>query len=315
MSNQERSPDVVQCPPFHHDEVTLAPRVVQLTPRSHISIRRTLPHRDIRTIGAWCFLDHYGPTNQVNAMSVAAHPHTGLQTVSWLFSGEIEHRDSIGSIQVINPGELNLMTSGVGIAHSELSVNGETDLHGIQLWIVLPNPVRHMQPEFAHHNNLPVFDFGPTSIRLIVGELLGHNSDAVIYSKLVGAEINFANAGTIQLPLDDQYEYGILVDAGDVHIYGIQVPSGSLHYLPVGKETLEIASTGTARIIFLGGEPFKEEVVMWWNFIGRTHDEIVEMRDEWQSQSQKFPVFEDRLGERIPAPAMPNVRLAPRGNR
>ncbi len=315
MSNQEQAPEVVECPPSHHEEVTLAPRVVKLTPRSNISIRRTLPHRDIRTIGAWCFLDHYGPTNQANAMSVAAHPHTGLQTVSWLFSGQIEHRDSLGSIQVINPGELNLMTSGVGIAHSELSLNEEIDLHGVQLWVVLPDSVRRMPPVFAHHNNLPIVDFGAATIRLMVGEILGHKSDAVIYSKLVGAEIGFGGAGKIQIPLDEEFEYGILVDAGDVKLDGESVPPGSLRYLPVGKKTLEIASTGPSRMMFLGGEPFKEEIVMWWNFIGRTHDEIVAMREEWQKGSERFPVFEDRVGERIPAPAMPNVRLTPRGNR
>ena len=315
MSNQEQSPEFVECPPSDHDEVTLAPRLVKLTPRSNISIRRTLPHRDIRTIGAWCFLDHYGPTNQANAMSVAAHPHTGLQTASWLFSGEIEHRDSLGSIQVINPGELNLMTSGMGIAHSELSLDEEKDLHGVQLWIVLPDADRNMAPMFAHHGDLPIFDFGSARIQLMIGELLDHKSKAKVYSDLVGAEIGFSQPGTVQLPLDHNFEYGILIDSGEVRLNGMTVPPGSLHYLPKGRETLEIATSTPSRMILLGGEPFKEEIVMWWNFIGRTHDEIVRMREEWQSQSSKFPAFEDRLGERIPAPAMPNVRLAPRTNR
>lgn len=248
-------------------------------------------------------------------MSVAAHPHTGLQTVSWLFSGQIEHRDSLGSIQVINPGELNLMTAGIGIAHSELSLNEEMDLHGVQLWVVLPHSVRHMPPVFAHHSNLPIVDFGAAMIRLMVGQFLGHKSDAVIYSKMIGAEISFADAGTIRLPLDGQFEHGMLVDSGEVRLDGALVPPGSLRYVPVGRKALEITTTGPSRMMFLGGEPFKEEIVMWWNFIGRTHDEIVSMREEWQKGSERFPVFEDRVGERIPAPAMPNVRLAPRGNR
>ncbi len=315
MSNQEHSPEIVECPPSDHDEITLAPRLVKLTPRSNISIRRTLPHRDIRTIGAWCFLDHYGPTSQANAMSVAAHPHTGLQTVSWLFSGEIEHRDSLGSVQVINPGELNLMTSGIGIAHSELSLNEEIDLHGVQLWIVLPDSDREMSPIFAHHNDLPVFEFGPAIVRLMIGELLDHKSSAKVYSKLVGAEIGFRDKGTVQLPLNQKFEYGILIDSGEVMLNGVIVPPGSLHYLPKGRSALEVTSIGASRMMFLGGEPFKEEIVMWWNFIGRTHDEIVTMREEWQNQSSKFPAFADRLGGRIPAPAMPNVRLAPRTNR
>lgn len=315
MSNQEDSPEVVECPPSHHDEVTLAPRLVKLTPRSNISIRRTLPHRDIRTIGAWCFLDHYGPTNQANAMSVAAHPHTGLQTVSWLFSGEIEHRDSLGSIQVINPGELNVMTSGIGIAHSELSLDENIDLHGVQLWVALPDSDRDISPSFAHYSNLPVFNFGGAIIRLMIGEFLNHASSAKVFSKLLGAEIGFVDSGVVQLPLDAEFEYGVLVDSGEVRIHGAIVPPESLHYLPQGNKTLEVASFGPSRMMLLGGEPFKEEIVMWWNFIARSHDEIVTMRQAWQNGSSRFPAFEDRLGERIPAPMMPNVRLAPRANR
>ena len=295
-------------------ELTLSPRLVKLTPRSGISIRRTLPHRSIRTIGAWCFVDHYGPTDQANAMSVGAHPHTGLQTVSWLFSGEIEHRDSLGSVQVIKPGELNLMTSGFGIAHSELSVKKEIQLHGVQLWVVLPEKDRNTSPAFAHHADLPVFDFGSVKIRLIMGELLGHQSQAKTFTPLVGAELFFKDASTVDFSLENDFEYGFLVDTGSVAINGQEVAEGSLHYIPCGSEVVSISASKNSRIMLLGGEPFEEAIVMWWNFIGRTHDEIVEMRDAWENGLPRFAHFEDKLDARIPAPEMPNIRLTPRSN-
>lgn len=294
--------------------LTLAPRLVKLTPRSGISIRRTLPHRNIRTIGAWCFVDHYGPTDQVNAMSVAAHPHTGLQTVSWLFSGELEHRDSLGSVQLIKPGELNLMTSGFGIAHSELSVNQNTQLHGVQLWVALPDSDRNTAPAFAHHADLPVFDFGPLNICLMMGTFLGHQSNARTFSPLVGAELFFKAESECSLPIETEFEYGFLVDSGSVVINGIAVEEGNLHYLPKGSSNVILSGSQNARVMLLGGKPFEEEIVMWWNFIGRTHEEIIEMRTAWESGEARFSQFSDEIGGRIPAPIMPNVRLTPRSN-
>ena len=295
-------------------ELTLSPRLVKLTPRSGISIRRTLPHRSIRTIGAWCFVDHYGPTDQANAMSVAAHPHTGLQTVSWLFSGEIEHRDSLGSIQIIKPGELNLMTSGLGIAHSELSVNKDIQLHGVQLWVVLPEKDRNIAPAFAHHSDLPTFDLDSMTVRLIMGELLGHQSSAKTFTPLVGAELLFRDKSKVELSLNKDFEYGFLIDSGSVEINGELIAEGNLHYIPPGSEVASISAPINSRLMLLGGEPFEEPIVMWWNFIGRSHDEIVEMRDAWESGSQRFANFKDQLDGRIPAPEMPNIRLTPRSN-
>ncbi len=296
-------------------ELTLDPRLVTLTVRSGISIRRTLPHREIKTIGAWCFVDHYGPTNQLQAMSVAAHPHTGLQTASWLFSGEIEHRDSLQHIQNINPGELNLMTAGVGIAHSELSQGTSVDLHGVQLWIALPEKARNSAPEFDHYANLPIFDHDGATIRVFIGEILGHRSPAMVFSELVGAEINIESDVIFSLPLQNSFEYGLLVDTGEVVINGTAVPEGSMRYLPTTIDSLSIETKSPARILLLGGVPFPEEIIMWWNFIGRTHEEIIAMRQDWESGSARFPTFVDASGDRIPAPAMPNIRLTPRGRR
>ena len=292
----------------------LSPRNVKLTTRSGTEISRSLPHRYIRTIGAWCFVDHFGPTTQSDAMSIATHPHTGLQTVSWLFAGEVEHRDSLGSVQIINPGELNLMTAGSGVAHSELSTANSTLAHGVQLWTVLPDSVRKIAPLFDHYQDLPNFKDGELSVRLFIGELLGEKSPARTFSELLGADITFAPGARVQLPVNSDYEYGALLVEGDLKAGDERIPLKNLYYSSPGKSSLNLSSENGARIIFLGGLPFPEEIVMWWNFIGRSHEEIEEMRDKWNSEDPSIPNFEAAVEGRIPAPALPNLRLNPRGN-
>jgi hypothetical protein len=292
----------------------LSPRSVKLTTRSGTEISRTLPHRYIRTIGAWCFVDHFGPTNQSDAMSIATHPHTGLQTVSWLFAGEVEHRDSLGSVQIIKPGELNLMTAGRGVAHSELSTENSTVAHGVQLWTVLPDRDRKSAPLFDHYGELPEFQRGDLKIRLFIGELFGEESPARIFSELLGAEIYISPGATAAIPLITGNEYGTLVVEGDFSVDNEEVPLKSLHYSPAGKSSLQLSTKNGARIIFLGGEPFPEEIVMWWNFIGRSHEEIEEMRTRWNNEDPSIPTFQAAVEGRIPAPEMPNLRLHPRGN-
>lgn len=296
------------------DEITLSPREVKLTTRTNTIVRRTLPHKDLLMIGAWCFIDHYGPTEAVDAMSVAQHPHVGLQTVSWLFEGEIEHRDSVGSIQLINPGQLNLMTSGYGIAHSELSLEVGKRLHGVQLWVALPAASKDVAPHFEHHGELPRFKFNELKVNLFMGQWLDHKSEAKIYSPLMGAEIS-GNAGRFELPRNADFEYGILVDQGSIIINGDRVDANQLHYIPTGTSDISIQSSENFRAIVIGGEPFNEQIIMWWNFIGRTHEEIQAMRLDWENQSPRFKSFEDRIGERIPAPALPNLVLKARGSR
>lgn len=314
MSNRAEDPKFTSEDQSPLDEITLDPRVVKLTTRSGVDVKRTLPHRHLRTIGAWCFIDYFGPTDQLDAMSVAAHPHTGLQTVSWLFSGEVEHRDSIGNVQVIVPGELNLMTSGKGIAHSELSINHISQLHGVQLWTVLPDQDRNGEPTFSHYSNLPNFQWQSMNVRVFIGEMLGHKSPAKAFSPLIGAELHVPANTQVQLPIEPHYEHGVLVVEGNVRVNTNQVVRGQLHYIPEGRQQITLTSSSEAKLILLGGQPFKEKIVMWWNFIGRSHDEIVKLREDWQNLSPLFPAFEDRIGGRIPAPILPNLRLSPRGN-
>jgi len=294
---------------------TLQPRLVQLTTRSGIEVRRTLPHREIRTIGAWCFLDDYGPNFEPSAMSVAAHPHAGLQTVTWLFEGEVEHRDSLGSVAIIRPGQLNIMTAGKGISHSELSTKDSQALHGVQLWTVLPSADQYAEPTFDHYESLPTFAIGNFDIRLFMGAMNGHDAHTKNFSPLVGAEIKVAASIRQDFELNSNFEYGFLIIEGSLTIDEVVIEAGELHYIDQGVNKITISSLSGSKFLLLGGEPFTEEIIMWWNFIARSHEQIVELREKWNNHSPEFPRFEDRIGGRIPAPALPNMHLSPRGSR
>lgn len=284
----------------------IEPRTVALTTRTEIDVRRSLPHAHLRKIGAWVFLDHFGPTEQVEGMTVAAHPHTGLQTVTWLFDGAIDHRDSIGTEQTITPGSLNLMTAGRAVAHSERSLSGPESLHAVQLWLALPDSVRHMKPTFEHLSEVPTVTTEGATAAVFIGRLGDVESPATVFSPLVGAE--FRVDGSATLPLNPEWEHGVLAVDGEIQVDGEVLPESALFYRGTGASSLTIAGRG--RGILIGGAPFAEKIVMWWNFIGRTGDEIAQMREDWNLHT--YPSFADRVGGWIPAPDMPNVTLQPR---
>ncbi len=273
-----------------------------------MTVRRTLPHKQIRTVGAWCFVDHYGPESV--SMAVPPHPHMGLQTVSWLLAGEVEHRDSLGSLQRVRAGELNLMSAGHGIAHSEYSV-GTGALHGVQLWVALPESVRDEQPRFEHHHDLPVMALGSTLCRVIVGEFCGERSPAGIESPLVGVEVDLLDRA--QLRIRPDFEYAVLALDADVEVGERRVRRGAMQYLGWGEESVELRGTG--RTLLLGGEPLAEDLLMWWNFVGRSHDEIERAREQWQSGDERFGDVPGDPRPRLPAPALPSVALKPRSSR
>lgn len=289
----------------------LQPRVVKLTNRTEVDVRRTLPHKNLRMIGAWCFVDHYGPTNQVTGMTIGAHPHMGLQTVTWLFDGRIMHNDSLGTHQEINPAQLNLMTAGRGIAHSEQSLESNSTMHGVQLWIALPDESRNQTPFFEHFSELPTQDLDGLKTKVFIGQYQGLKSSARIFSELVGAEFKTSNNST-KLELDIAFEYGVLNVGESLEINGQTLAFGELAYIPTGTTSAEITSSGEKHFLLLGGKPFGEKILMWWNFIGRTHEEIVAARELWNSHDESIPDFSDDINHRIPAPELPNLRLNPR---
>jgi redox-sensitive bicupin YhaK (pirin superfamily) len=220
VSNLEDKPAELDChtAPASGVEI-MAPRDVPLGGPRAMRVRRTLPQRERSLIGAWCFVDHYGPDEVADSggMVVPPHPHTGLQTVSWLFTGEVEHRDSAGHHAMVRPGEVNLMTAGRGISHSEVSPPSTTTLHGAQLWVALPDAERFVDPGFAHHAPGPVTGEG-FEARVFLGSLLGDTSPVATYTPLLGAELLLAPGTTVLLDVDPSFEHGVLVDTGAVSV-------------------------------------------------------------------------------------------------
>ncbi|MDF1606056.1 pirin family protein [Nocardioides sp. YIM 152315] len=322
MSNLEDKPPELEC------EATPAAGVEIMTPRDvplggprAMRVRRTLPQRHRSLIGAWCFVDHYGPDLVADSggMTVAPHPHTGLQTVSWLFTGEVEHRDSAGHHAMVRPGEVNLMTAGRGISHSEVSPPTTTTLHGAQLWVALPDDSRFVDPGFAHHAPKPVTGPGYEA-RVFLGSLLGDTSPVTTYTPLLGAEILLDAGTTLELDVDPAYELGVLVDAGVVSVSGTEAGSSDLAFVPPGSSRLELTSYDEpVRLLLLGGPPFGESIVMWWNIVARTHEEVVDWRARWQAQITDTGMVDGWFGRPvgdelppIPAPPLPNARLKER---
>jgi redox-sensitive bicupin YhaK (pirin superfamily) len=269
-------------------------------------------------VGAWCFVDHYGPDDIATGpgMQVAPHPHTGLQTLSWLHEGEVLHRDSVGSVATVRPYELALMTAGHGIAHAEQSpVEHPRLLHGAQLWIALPDASRQTAPAFEHHpaDELPVVE-SPDGLRarLMLGEFDGAASPGTAHSPIVGVDVDLRPGAGAKLPLTPDFEYAALAMAGRVEVDGVRVEPGTMLYLGCGRDYLNVRSTDGGAVMLLGGEPFEEEIVMWWNFVGRTGEEVAGFRDAWEA-GERFGPVHGYEGDRLAAPPLPGVPLKARG--
>ncbi|MFF1913787.1 pirin family protein [Streptomyces sp. NPDC058239] len=291
----------------------LTPRHVRLGESTEV--RRLLPNLGRRMVGAWAFVDHYGPDDIAGepGMQVPPHPHMGLQTVSWLHDGEVLHRDSLGSLRTIRPRELGLMTSGRAISHSEESPKSHARfLHGAQLWVALPDAHRHVEPHFQHHTELPTVTAPGLTATLILGELDGATSPGTAYTPIVGADLALSAGAEARLPLDPDFEYAVLSMSGQAEVDGVPVLPGSMLYLGCGRTELPLRADTDAGLMLLGGEPFEEEIVMWWNFIGRSHEEIEEARRGWM-ESSRFGEVKGYDGGRLPAPELPPVALKPRG--
>lgn len=292
-----------------------------------MSVHRALPQRDLPLVGAWCFLDRFGP--QATRMRVEPHPHIGLQTVTWPFEGDIRHRDTVGSDVVLRPGSLNLMTSGAGIAHSEYSLGEEAiPLDALQLWVALPESRRHGEPAFERHEQLPSVPLPslsgpPVRATVVLGELAGATSPATTHTPIVGAEIRMPAGARVRIPLHPEWEYAIVGVEGLAAVTTgipsreptIEIDRRHLLYLGTARDSVEIAVDDDARLFLLGGAPFEEEIVMWWNFVGRTHEEIVEAREAWEAHTARFGHVVSHGPERVPAPPLPGVRLSRRRRR
>ena len=260
------------------------------------TVRRALPRRNRRTVGAWCFVDHMGPaTVDERGLGVAPHPHIGLQTVTWLLAGEALHRDSLGSEQVIVPGQLNLMTAGHGVSHSEEGTGrSHGDLHGAQLWVAQPSTTRDADPRFEHHPELPQADFDRAVATVLVGEFAGAASPARRDTDHVGVDLDI-RVGRTTLPLRPDYEHALVVFAGAALVDGAVVEPGHLAYLGAGRDELTLSATGPTRGLLVGGLPLDEPVLMWWNFVARSRDEIIAAHNDWTGGAERFGRVDSRL--------------------
>lgn len=287
-------------------------------------VRRMLPRMSRRMVGAWCFVDAYGPDDIADepGMQVAPHPHTGLQTVSWLLDGEVHHRDSLGSDQVVRAGELGLMTAGHGIAHSEQSPDPHSPvLAGAQLWVALPEAERDVAPRFEHHTDLPVVTDRGLSATVLLGEFAGARSPGRVHSPLAGVDLTLDRGADVLVPLDPDWEYAVLPVSGHPEVDGGALAGDELLYLGCGRPDLRLrASAPGDRMLLIGGEPFDEKIVMFWNFIGRSAREIAGFREQWQAEvagdgaEPRFGPVPGYDGAALPSPELPAAgRLRPRG--
>jgi quercetin 2,3-dioxygenase len=306
MSNLLPDRDIANCPSEGAVPPTLESTPARTESLGQLTIRRSLPVARRRTVGPWCFFDRYGPLTftEEKPMDVAPHPHIGLQTVSWLTEGEVLHRDSLGCEQLVRAGGLNLMTSGRGIAHSEETpAQSSGRLSGAQLWIALPEQARSAEPRFDHYAELPRLDLRGGEIRLFAGEMNGVSSPARVYSPLVGAEIRVGAGEEMTVPLDREFEHALVFLEGEASVDREMLGPDALHFLGCGRSELSIAARGTSTAILIGGLPLGEPIVMWWNFVARSHEEIAAAREAWE-QGERFGVVTGYRGPRLAAPPL-----------
>jgi redox-sensitive bicupin YhaK (pirin superfamily) len=306
MSDLMPSADVADCPPGPASGAVLESHPArEAALPGGLTVRRALPRAARRLVGPWCFLDHYGPLafGASKPMDIAPHPHIGLQTVTWLIEGEVLHTDSLGNQRLIRPGQLNLMTAGAGISHAEETPSLSSGrLHGLQLWVALPEARRHGPPAFDHYAELPVAAIGAVRAAVLMGELGGVRSPATAHTRMVGADVVARHDGDADLPLDPSFEHALVLIDGHAALGDRVLEPATLYYLGTGRAGLRLTARAGSRLVLLGGEPFGEHVLMWWNFVARTPDEIAEARNDWEQGSRRFGSVPAYVGARIPAP-------------
>ncbi|GAA4113406.1 pirin family protein [Enteractinococcus coprophilus] len=273
----------------------LEPRAVPLGGPRAMTVQRTIPQRARSLIGAWCFLDYFGPDDvaQSGGMQVARHPHTGLATVSWLFEGRVDHIDSAGNWALVRPGEVNLMSAGFGITHSEHSTADTSVLHGVQLWYAFPKEYRFVEPHLDQYRPETISGDG-WQAKVAIGSLLGSTSPIQTYSPLSAAEIALEPHTTLNIDVPLEYEHGLLAVECTANFNGALIEENHLGYLGTGVTQLQLSSDEhPIRVMLIGGEPLNEDIVMWWNFVGRSHDEIAAWRQRYQTEMGFEPATEE----------------------
>ena len=284
-----------------------------IVPTTHdlgeFKVRRTLPSRPRRMVGPFIFVDQFGPARLPagRGMDVRPHPHINLATVTYLFEGAIEHRDSIGSHQVIQPGAINLMTAGSGIVHSErspaeLRPNGPS-LYGMQTWLALPDGKEELAPAFEHvdGSELPLVEDKGVAARVLMGTLWGRTAGVTQHSGTIYADIILDAGATI--PIDSEAdERAVLVVEGDTSLDGDRLEPFILYVLAPG-EAMTLKASSPARIMLLGGEAFSTQRHVFWNFVSSSRDRINQAKEDWKAG--RFPLVPGDDKEFIPLPEVP----------
>ena len=272
-------------------------------------VGRVLPYAQRRMVGPFVFFDHFGPTRfergLPRSVDVRPHPHIGLSTLSYLFEGEIMHRDSLGSEQAIRPGEVNWMTAGRGITHSERFERARAEggpLHGIQAWVALPVESEEVEPAFAHYAgaDLPTYESGGLWARLVAGAAFGTRANVATYSPLFYVHWRLQPGTQAQLPAEYP-ERAAFVASGTIEVEGATFDPGRMLVFAPGKPVLFTAKTA-ADVMLLGGEPIGERYIEW-NFVSSSKDRIAQAKADWRAGRMKLPVRDDR--EFIPLPEEP----------
>ena len=266
-------------------ETVILPRARDL---GEFEVRRALPSREKQMIGPFIFFDQMGPAEFLvgRGMDVRPHPHIGLSTVTYLFRGEIFHRDSLGTALPIRPGELNWMTAGQGITHSERTAPEERakgpNLYGIQAWVALPKNAEDTAPAFEHYGReaMPEIEDAGATVRLIAGSLYGETSPVVTHSDMFYAEVILEQGSRIPLA-PDYDERGVYLVEGHVEIAGADYGPGSLLVLRPGDE-IQISAKTPVRAMFLGGEPMDGPRYLWWNFVATSKDRLEQAKNDWK---------------------------------
>jgi|KBSMisStaDraftv2_1062788.scaffolds.fasta_scaffold65993_2 redox-sensitive bicupin YhaK (pirin superfamily) len=271
-----------------------------------LQVSRALPIRERRLVGPWCFLDRFGPLTFTDGkpMDVAPHPHIGLQTVTWLHAGEIVHDDSLGVESVLRPGGVNIMTTGRGLAHAEQTPPDHTGrLDGVQLWTALPEAHRTATPGFAHVSEVPAVEWPSGVVQVFAGTIDTATAPGPYYSAIVGADLRVHAGRALEVPVDRTHEHALLVMSGRSALDGQPLEERMLYYLGTDRDTICVSSDHGARVLLVGGQPFAESILMWWNFVARTPEEIAEAREDWESH-RRFGDVRAYNGPRLAAPRL-----------
>lgn len=285
-----------------------------ITPVTHdlgdFQVRRVLPARPRTMVGPFIFVDQFGPAQLDigKAMDVRPHPHINLATVTWLFEGAIDHRDSLGSYSTIRPGQVNLMTAGSGIVHSERSPQSERDvgpkMYGMQTWLALPDGKEEIAPAFEAVTDLPLIEDQCVTARVIMGELWGMKAPTTTYAETIYAEILLGPSGAIPIEADAD-ERAVMLVGGEGSLDGRPLNLYELVVLRPGAEMVLTSDHG-GRVMLLGGEAFSTRRHAWWNFVSSSRERIEQAKADWREG--RFPKVPGDEEEFIPLPEVPLTR-------